>query len=144
MIINELGRCSTRSDVYFAYNKQALFAVFTVKFCFAHAKHNLIKLKLLKFTLPWRLVNQSTLNKAHVIEINKVCTVAFMKVRNFLVVRCRESGKKKMVKMYFLKLLLVDFHRRDVYGSTKLFMADLLSNRLHNDMLLKVDKMYSL
>ena len=49
-----------------------------------------------------------------------------------------------MVKMYFLKLLLIDFHRRVVHGSTKLFMADLLSNRLHTDMLLKVDKMYSL
>ena len=47
LIINELGRFSTRSDnVYFAKNKQAPMAVFTVVFCFAHAEHNLIKLKL--------------------------------------------------------------------------------------------------
>ena len=47
MIINELGRCATRSDsVYFASNKQTSLAVFTVVFCFTHAEHNLIKLKL--------------------------------------------------------------------------------------------------
>ena len=38
-----------------------------------------------------KLANQSTLNKAHVIEITKACTVAFMKARNYLVVRCREK-----------------------------------------------------
>ena len=43
---NELGRCPTRSDnVYFVNNEQASLA-FTAVFCFAHAKHNLIKLKL--------------------------------------------------------------------------------------------------
>ena len=52
------------------------------------------------------LANQSTLNKAHAIEITKACTVAFMKARNSLVVvvRCREEKKQKMVKMYFLKI----------------------------------------
>ena len=46
MIINELARCPTRSDnVCFANNEQASFA-FTAAFCFAHAEHNLVKLKL--------------------------------------------------------------------------------------------------
>ena len=46
MIINKLGRCPTRSDnVYFANNELSL-AVFTAVFCFTHAEHNLIKLKL--------------------------------------------------------------------------------------------------
>ena len=42
--------------------------------------------------------NQSTLNKAHVIEITKAYTVAFMEVASSLVVRCREkhvNWKKK-------------------------------------------------
>ena len=46
LIINELGFCPTRSNnVYFANNEQASLA-FTDVFCFAHAEHNLIKLKL--------------------------------------------------------------------------------------------------
>ena len=45
-MINELGPSPTRSDnVYFANNEQASLA-FTAAFCFAHAEHNLIKLKL--------------------------------------------------------------------------------------------------
>ena len=47
MIINELGRCTTRSDnVYFDNNEQASLAVFTAVFCFTNAEYNLIKLKL--------------------------------------------------------------------------------------------------
>ena len=51
------------------------------------------------------------LNKLHLIEITKAFAVAFMKARNPLVVvvQCRERKKQKMVKMYFLKLLLIDF-----------------------------------
>ena len=46
LIINEVGCCPARSDnVYFANNEEASLA-FTAAFCFAHAKHNLIKLKL--------------------------------------------------------------------------------------------------
>ena len=46
LIINELGRCQTRSDnAYFANNEQAWLAC-TAAFCFAHAEHNLMKLKL--------------------------------------------------------------------------------------------------
>ena len=46
-MINKLGRCPTRSEnVYFANNEQASIAVFTDVFCFMHAKHYLIKLKL--------------------------------------------------------------------------------------------------
>ena len=43
LIINELTRSPTRSEnVYFANKKQ----VFTAVFCFTHAEHHLIKLKL--------------------------------------------------------------------------------------------------
>ena len=49
------------------------------------------------------------LNKAHVIEITKAYIVVFMKARNALFVRCKERKKQKMMKIYFLKLLLVDF-----------------------------------
>ena len=46
-MINELARSPTRSEnVYFANNEQASIAVFTAVFCFTHAEHNLIKLKL--------------------------------------------------------------------------------------------------
>ena len=46
LIINELVLCPTRShSLYFASNEQASLA-FTDAFCFAHAEHNLIKLKL--------------------------------------------------------------------------------------------------
>ena len=46
-MINELGRCPTRSqNVYFDNNEQASIAVFTAVFCFTHAEHNLIRLKL--------------------------------------------------------------------------------------------------
>ena len=38
-----------------------------------------------------KLANQSTLNKAHVIEITKVCTVALMKAKDSLVVRFKEK-----------------------------------------------------
>ena len=47
LIINELAGSSTRSEnVYFANNEQASIAVFTAVFCFTHAEHHLIKLKL--------------------------------------------------------------------------------------------------
>ena len=46
-MINELACFPTRSEnVYFANNEQASIAVFTAVFCFTHAEHNLIKLKL--------------------------------------------------------------------------------------------------
>ena len=46
-MVNELGRSPTRSDnVYFVNNEQELIAAFTAVFCFTHAEHNLIKLKL--------------------------------------------------------------------------------------------------
>ena len=46
-MINELVGFPTRSEnAYFANNEQALNAVFTAVFCFTHAKHHLIKLKL--------------------------------------------------------------------------------------------------
>ena len=46
-MINKFGRFPTRSDnVYFAKNEQASIAVFTAVFCFTHAEHHLIKLKL--------------------------------------------------------------------------------------------------
>ena len=46
-MINELALFPTRSgNVYFANNKQASIAVFTAVFCFTHAEHHLIKVKL--------------------------------------------------------------------------------------------------
>ena len=46
-MINELRRCPRRSEnVYFANNEEVSILVFTTAFCFTHAKHNLIKLKL--------------------------------------------------------------------------------------------------
>ena len=46
-MINKLVHSLTRSEnVYFANNEQSSIAVFTVVFCFTHAKHHLIKLKL--------------------------------------------------------------------------------------------------
>ena len=46
-MINELACSPTRSEnVYFANIEQALIAVFTAVFCFTHAEHHLIKLKL--------------------------------------------------------------------------------------------------
>ena len=67
--------------------------------------------KPVKFAHLWKLTNQSTLNKAHVIKITKSsCTVTFRKARNSLVIRCREERvswrkKQKMVKIYFNLLL---------------------------------------
>ena len=82
LIINELGRCPTKSDnVYFANNEQASLAVYTAAFCFAHAEHNIIKFHLysnwsaqavnnvsesamwssskpIKFAQLWKLTNQ--------------------------------------------------------------------------------------
>ena len=46
-MINELVGSPTRSEnVYFVNNEHASIAVFTAMFCFTHAEHNLIKLKL--------------------------------------------------------------------------------------------------
>ena len=50
------------------------------------------------------------LNKAHVIEITKACIVAFIKARNSLMFDVEKRKKKrKIVKMYFLKLTLKFF-----------------------------------
>ena len=53
-----------------------------------------ISKKPIKFAHLYKSVNQSTLNKAHVIETTKACTVRFMKARNSLVVQWREREKK--------------------------------------------------
>ena len=46
-MINELAHSPTRSyNVYFSNNEQASIVVFTAVFCFIHAEHHLIKLKL--------------------------------------------------------------------------------------------------
>ena len=46
-MINELRSCPTRSEnFYFAINEQAWIAVFPAVFCFIHAEHKLIELKL--------------------------------------------------------------------------------------------------
>ena len=61
--------------------------------------------KPLKFAHLYKLANQS-MRKAHVIEITKSCIAAFMKARNSLVVDVERGKKQKIVKMFFLKLLL--------------------------------------
>ena len=46
-MINEPAYFPTRSgNVYLANKEQASIAVFTAVFCFTHAEHHLIKLKL--------------------------------------------------------------------------------------------------
>ena len=46
-MINELAPFPTTSgNVYFPNNEQASIAVFTAMFCFTHAEHHLIKLKI--------------------------------------------------------------------------------------------------
>ena len=47
--------------------------------------------KPIKFPHLWKLANQSTLNKAHVIEIKKASKVAFMQARESVVDRYREE-----------------------------------------------------
>ena len=42
---------------------------------------------------------------AHVIEITKASTAAFMKARNSLIVWCKERKKQKIVKKYFVEAL---------------------------------------
>ena len=61
--------------------------------------------KPIKFPQLWKLANQSTLNKACMIEIAKACKVAFIPSL-FVIERNVSVGKKKnkMVKIYFLKL----------------------------------------
>ena len=78
-----------------------------------------------------KLTNQSTLNKAQVIEIINACIVAFMKARNSLVVSWREKKKNErciLWKLYFAKIFLLTWK--------KLFMADLLSNGLHEKVMI--------
>ena len=132
--VNKLERCLTGSEnAYFASNEQASIPVFTAAFCFTHVKHNLIKLKLcnnwsaqavnsisqcamwnstkpIKSSRLEKLTNQSTLNKAQVIEIINACIVAFMKARNSLVVSWREKKKNErciLWKLYFAKIFLL-------------------------------------
>ena len=47
-----------------------------------------------KFAHLYESANQSMLNKAHIAETTKACTVGFMKARSSLVVQWRERGKK--------------------------------------------------
>ena len=59
--------------------------------------------KPIKFSHIWKLTNQLTLNKGHVIEITETLKVVFMKARDSLVVQCREKRvnweKNRMVKI---------------------------------------------
>ena len=71
------------------------------------------------------------------IEITKACIVAFMKARNSLVVWCREKKKTEDGENVFLMLLLKIF----VYIK-KLFMVYLLSNGLHEMVILYYIMLY--
>ena len=114
VIINELGCSPTRSEnVYFANNEKTSIAACVT----THSEQNLINFKLydnwwvqaftsmsecaiwnsrkpIKFTLLLKSPNQSTPNKANVIEIIKACIAACVKAINSLVVWCREKKKK--------------------------------------------------
>ena len=62
-MINELARFPTKPEnVYFDNNEQASIAVFTAVFCFIHAEHHLIKLKLYNSKLVLRSVTQKLHN----------------------------------------------------------------------------------
>ena len=66
------------------------------------------------------------------IEITKACILAFMKARNSLVVRCREKKKTEDGENVFFKALAKIFF----VNIKKLFMADLLSNGLHEKVMI--------
>ena len=66
---------------------------------------------------PLKLTTQSTLNKAHDIEITKACTVAFMKSRNSLVVWCRVWKKTEVGEYLFFKTLANRFWLTSKYCS---------------------------
>ena len=65
--------------------------------------------KPIKFAHLEKLANQSTLNKAHMIEITKACIAAFMKARNSLVVWSREKKKTEDGENVFFKALAKNF-----------------------------------
>ena len=78
-MINELAGSPTRSEnVYFANNEQASIAVFTAVFCFTHAEHHLIKLKLYN---NWsaQAVNsvlcEIQRNQSNLLTFNPICRV---------------------------------------------------------------------
>ena len=56
-------------------------------------------------TCPSLKISQSTLYKAHVIEMTKACIVPFMKSRNSLIVSCREKEKTEDGENVFFKAL---------------------------------------
>ena len=73
----------------------------------------LCEIKVNQFAHLQKLVNQSTLIKAHVVEITKACTVASMKARNSLVLRCKEkyiNWKKEQNITYNSQYLNNIFH----------------------------------
>ena len=73
------------------------------------------------------------------IEITKAYTVGSVKARNSLFVWCREREKKnKDYENVFFKPLANRFRLtlKSCLGSKKLFMADLLSNGLHEKVMI--------
>ena len=68
--------------------------------------------KPIKFVHLQKLASQTTLNDAHVIEIAKTSSVAFMKARNFMFVRCRNKRvnlkKTKNGEYIFFKPLAIN------------------------------------
>ena len=103
-------------------------------------------------------VNVLMLNKAHVIEITKACSVLFMKARSSLAVRCRERQKKKknthkktpkdnenvffkaLTNRFYLTSKSCSWFSKFVYGKPSIK----LTSWKGIDMLLKVNKMFSL
>ena len=94
-------------------------------------------------------ISKSKLNKAYAIEIAKACTVAFMKARNSLVVRCGEecvNWKKKTehgknlffstsANRFWLTLKYCSWLNEFAHGRPSIKWT----SRKGNDTLLKVD-----
>ena len=88
--------------------------------------------KPVKFAHLQKLANQSMLNRTHVIEIAKACIVAFMKAKNYSVVRYREKRVNWKKTEDGENIFQVNLKaNQSSQKTTKLLMHDLLSNGLH-------------
>ena len=136
--------------VYFANNEQASIPVFNAVFCLTHAEYNLIKYKLynkwssqtvnsvyVKFKetnqICWPLKISQSINTAwSTCDRNNYGMLLLWKQEIPWLFDAEHRKKVKMVKMYFLKLLLKIFF----VSIKKLFMADLSTHGHHKKVLI--------
>ena len=106
----------------------------------AHAEHNLISNsgKSIKYVHLEKLANQLTFIGAYVIETAKACTVALMEARHSLVIQCTEKcvnwQKTEGGENNWFRLTSKLISR--VKRTTRLFMANLLSNGLNEKVII--------